>query len=253
MTAISGQISESRFRSILQADSDRFAPLTIAAVPEQPAAASDLCLEIGYRDRRLSFAVMIKASSTPKVARIAIERLVERQTNEAYPMLAVPYLSPDLVTLLEEADISGIDLNGNYLIRTPELVAIRLDRPNAYRETKSIKNIYAGNSSIVGRYLLVAPGPYRQVNEIAAGIAELGGGITLGTISKALNGLADDLVIDRGRGEIRLVQPRKLLEKLRGNYRPAKVTDLLRLKLPGDRAAIITLLDETLGADDWVW
>jgi len=59
-----------------------------------------------------------------------------------------------VIEKLKDNSASGIDMNGNYYIVSPELVAIKLDKKNKFKEQRTIKDIYSRNSSIVARYLL---------------------------------------------------------------------------------------------------
>jgi len=147
-------------------------------------------------------------------------------------LLVVPYLSPDIVELLNREKVSGIDLNGNYLIQVTGIAAMCLDRKNNFVESQSIKNVYAGNSSLVGRLLLTRGQGFRSANEILSSIKQRGGALTQSTVSKVLKGLEEDLIIEKRSREIFLLQPKKLLKKLLENYRSPVITEKLKLKLP---------------------
>ena len=246
--------------SELRKSPDFFTPLmidSVTALDEGPSAQatrpSDFLLNLIHRNRTYIFEVKAKGRSAPSVVRSAIDQLRTLPPSDRNLMIAVPNLSPGVVGLLSGAGICGMDLNGNYLIITPQLIAIRLDRPNRYAESGSIRNIYTGNSSIVGRYLLIERGSFHQVNQIHNGIKKLGGNISLATVSKVLKKLNEELILRRTRYEIDLVQPRKLLEKLRLGYQPPKPRARLRLKLPGQRSDMERLLTKLLGAEDWIW
>ncbi len=245
------------FKAALTPNSTLYYPLQIERLVMEPGVGyryrPDFFLDLRYGNRTYAFTVEIKRRSAPSVVRDSVAQLGNYAQTDRYPLLAVPYLSADLVGYLERAEVSGIDLNGNYLIRTPEFVALRLDQPNAYPESRQIKNIYTGNTSIVGRFLLSEPGPYRQVKEIAEGIERLGGGISPATISKGLNGLADDLIVRKNRTTIELLQPRRLLDRLRREYRPPGIVDTLRLNLPEDREETEKILNDVLGTNGWIY
>lgn len=54
--------------------------------------------------------------------------------------------------------------------------------------------------------------------------------MSLSTVSKALNTLEQDLIVER-KDKIRLLQPDKLLEKLSGNYEPPKIKNQVQIKI----------------------
>lgn len=148
--------------------------------------------------------------------------------------------------MLEREDISGLDLNGNYLIQTKEMAAIRLDRENRFTESQPIKKIFSGNSSLVGRLLLLEKRRFDSVNEVFAAIGEWGGSLSLSSVSKVLKGLEEELIIEKSREGIALLQPDKLLQRLQEEYRPPKVLARLRLKLPETALEIRDALREAL-------
>jgi hypothetical protein len=67
----------------------------------------------------------------------------------------------------------------------------------------------------------------------------------LGTVSKALKGLVEDLIIERS-GAIRLLQPEKLLTQLEENYEPPRPTRTRRIKIPSTGSNISLQLAERI-------
>lgn len=216
---------------------------------------ADMELQIRYGNKSARFLVEIKSRSVPQIVERGIgqiKKLVNIADENYYPALLVPYLSNSVVDLLKENNISGIDLNGNYFIVTDEIVGIRLDRKNEYKESAPIKNVYSGNSSIVGRFLLKGKRVFNSVNEIYEGIRNSGGDITLSTVSKVLSRLSDDLVLQKDNTGIFLLQPQKLLQNLKNNYKPPRPIKILRLKLPGNREETKSVLNKYL-YNSWMW
>ncbi len=84
--------------------------------------------------------------------------------------------------------------------------------------------MYRGDSSLVSRAFLVKP-TYGAVGEIISTVQSAGGDISFATVSKVLKTLEADLIVGRSSGEIRLLQPEKLLQELALNYRPPKVAE----------------------------
>jgi len=255
--------TESTFMESVQAKitegSDLYKPLEVIEVDFKPDGPADSPLDadlvLGWQDRVFRFVVEIKSRTAPSVVQDGIQHLdlFPTMRDDCSPMLLVPYLSNRIIEMLERSGMSGIDPNGNYFIQVPDLLAIRLDRKNQYPESSDIKKIYSRNSSIVGRFMLRENRTYDQVNDIYDGIKKLGGGISLSTVSKVLQGMKDDLVIEKGREGIRVLQPEKLLEELSKQYRPPIVSRTLKLKLPDRREEMEDLLSEALGKDAWMW
>ena len=91
---------------------------------------------------------------------------------------------------------------------------------------------------MVGRVFLVRP-RFNQVSEILDEVNQrnLFAGwalqpMSLSTISKALKGLEQDLIVAREGAAARLLQAEKLLDKLVQNYTAPKVEEVVNWKLP---------------------
>jgi len=217
---------------------------------------SDFEISFWWRGREIRFLAEIKTRTSPREVKHSLRDLKERWSEDRNPshhaLLALPYISSSIAGLLEETGLSGIDLNGNYVLQTEDFVAIRLDQKNRYKESGGIKNVFRGTSSIVCRYLLHEPGPHDTVSRIHKGIQNLDGRVSLSTVSKVLSALDDKLMIEKG-AVIRLLQPKKLLSNLRDEYRSPKTDASVRLQLPGGRTENEQILSDLLGGSLWVW
>jgi hypothetical protein len=106
---------------------------------------------------------------------------------------------------------------------------------------------------MVGRLFLVRP-RFGAVKDVVAEIRQRSllvtrwqrSALTFATVSKALAGLEEDLVVGRSAGEIRLLQADKLLEKLSQNYIPPQVRERRRLRVEASGAALLECLSRQL-------
>ena len=212
----------------------------------------DAAIEVSWREQSASFAVEIKSRSTPRTFRNGLNWLTLAALPEGYrPMLIMPFLREQHLQELEQEGISGLDLCGNGVVMAPDAFAVfRSGGKNRFSTSAPIKNIYRKNSSMVGRVFLARPS-YDAVQEIHSEINQRNllvnrwskGPMSLSTVSKALKTLEEDLVVERD-GAIRLLQPDKLLQKLRENYDPPKIKERVRLKLPEENRPIQAWLQE---------
>ncbi len=227
-------ISEKDILDLLDVRKGLYAPLAIVAIDRKVGKGqSDAKITLSFRGRKVSFLAEVKSRTAPKIISEGLWRLKNYPNrSERNLLLVVPYLSKTIQELLNEENISGIDLSGNYMIQTSEVVAVRLDQKNQFPESQPIKKIFSGNSSIVGRLFLTASKQYESVNAVNSAIKAFGGNLSLSAVSKVLSGLEDELIIEKSRGKIFLLQPEKLLQKLQDDYRPPKVTAEIRLQLP---------------------
>ena len=103
---------------------------------------------------------------------------------------------------------------------------------------------------MVGRVFLLCAG-YQTVQEIRTKINQRNllvnrfdkKPMSLSTVSKALKTLQDDLIVTREK-TIRLLQPDKLLEKLRENYDPPAVKERVSLKISEENGEVWKLLSK---------
>ena len=231
------------FRLLAQGRVDT-SPLKLLAVKREPIGKArpktrkaDATIELGWGRKAFRFAVECQAVSTPKEIAAAAETAKRSSSPpRSFPMVVVPYLPESQMRLLQEQQVSGIDLSGNALIMVPdEILVSRTGSPNNFRRAGVIKNVYRKNSSIVPRVFLLKP-QYDSITEVMDEIKCRGGSITQATVSKVCNSLDQDLVIERTKGQLprtrslRLIQPDKLLELLTENYAPPQINQRLTAK-----------------------
>src|SRR5690606_16454754 len=96
-------------RDVLRSESKLFTPLQVLGAEFLGSEPADAVLDIGYRERCYRFLVEMKARTAPSVVKETIQELSDRSIRAgSYPLLLVPYLSQTIVSLLENADVSGI-------------------------------------------------------------------------------------------------------------------------------------------------
>ena len=241
----------------LETQRDLFDPLQVLRFSVEPRLGSsdyapDATLELGWKGRVERFQLEIKSRTAPSLIQAAISQLERYGQTGQNLMLVVPYLSKTISGMVTTTEFSCVDLNGNYLIQTNEWLAIRLDKKNQFTESSYIKKIFEGNSSLVCRLMLRENRVFTRVTEIYDEIRALGGNLSLSAVSKVLTALYEQLLIDRSKRSIRLLQPRRLLEELRTNYKVPKARASLKLKLPEGRNSQ-QILNEALGKGNWIW
>ena len=216
-------------------------PLSIRFLEEQPKAL-DAYVEASCRKNTARFAIECMSISTPRAFRDGLNLLRSMSLPKGYrPMLVMPFFSDLQLQELEREGISGIDLCGNGVVIVPGMFSVfRNGAKNRFSSSAPIKNIYRKNSSMVGRVFLALP-RYGTVQEICLEINRRNmlvnrwdrRPMSLSTVSKSLKTLEEDLIVER-KDTIRLVQPDKLLEKLSENYVSPKISERVRLKVPGE-------------------
>jgi hypothetical protein len=199
----------------------------------------DALAEASWGENIAKFAIECKSLSTPKAFQDGLNMLkMSSLPKGCWPLLFTPFLSERQLQALEREKINGIDLCGNGVVVVPGKYAVfRSGAKNRFTSSAPIKNIYRKNSSMVGRVFLLRP-DYETVQDVRAEIIRRNllvkrwdkKAMSLSTVSKALKTLEEDLIIAR-EGSIRLLQPDKLLQKLRENYTLPNIRKRVRLKV----------------------
>jgi len=216
-----------------------FEPLKIKLEERKTQAADSAArLVIGWKDGSEYFLPEILGEASPKQVDLSLFRIGERTMGNSekksagkaiFPIIIAPYLSEQTLNRLAAAEISGIDLSGNGLVVIPgKLFVYRAGAKNKFLSNAPIKNVFRGTSSLVPRVFFNKP-EYKNVGEVLNEITTRGGKTTFPTVSKVLKALEEELLIAKGE-KIRLLDAKKLLERLRENYRRPEVRFRLSVK-----------------------
>jgi hypothetical protein len=230
--------NESAFREWLAQPDLGLGPVTLrineaASLSAPPEPNALIVAEWG--GRKAEFVAEYKSLSTPKAIAIAIlqaERLAALTSKN--PLVVVPYLSEEKLRDLERRKVSGVDLCGNGVLLCTAFNLWRSGQPNVWAEPSTLRNAYMGDSSIFVRSFLlrqVFPS-LRELREYCVCrtlLRQSSRGLTLrlGTASKAIQNLCEELIVARNGRELRLLDPNRLLANLRELYRKSPMQSLL--------------------------
>jgi len=189
-------------------------------------------LEWPGEPERFPFVVEMKARATPQTIQLAMAQAKSATKAGEWPMIQVPYLSPERLEELEREGVSGVDLCGNGVVFVPgRLCVVRSGAENRYRDSRPLNNPYRGRSAMVGRILLQRP-KWESLSELAAAIQEGGAALSLPQVSKAVQAMQEDLIVGKSTGVITLNEPLRLLDKLGSEWRKPMVRARQALRLP---------------------
>ena len=217
------QITESTMLSRFQVGEVLLAPLVIRSCVILGGAKGkvDARLEVGMPDRAevFPFVVETKSRGTPQNIQLAMVQAKAAAQAGEWPMIQVPYLSPERILELEKAEVSGVDLCGNGVVVVPGLLwVVRVGSPNRFRDSRPLSNPYRGKSALVARMLLKQP-HWQTLSELAASITSAGGELSLPQVSKAVQAMTEDIMVSKESGAIQLRDPLRLLDKLGGEWK----------------------------------
>lgn len=217
----------------LAAEAIQPAQLTMQVLQQQrptPVGRNiDAILEISWRSRIERYACEIKDASTPRAVEAAIAQAsFAARDSTLRPMILVPHLSEEKLRVLAEQDVSGMDACGNAYIQSDQFLFWRSGQPNRFRMPSPHLNPFRGDNSIFSRCFLLRR-EFESLSELrgfATQRMERSRGqvgremLTMGTASKTVQALEEQLIVQKIRGMLSLLDRRKLLTQLRLNYQP---------------------------------
>lgn len=214
-----------------------FPPLTVRLLPNSQKARSrkvvnaDGILAVTRGRKTIRYFAEIKAGSSPRIFTEALERLeVKRRREKLPPLLVVPYLSESQLQELDRRQISGIDLCGNGIVTSQDgLFVYRSGAENKFPASAPTKYAYRGATSLVPRVFLCRPS-FSTLGDISQEIERRGGKVATSTISKAIQRLESDVIVDRAEQGYLLRQADTLLEKLAESYTSPRVVASVSLR-----------------------
>lgn len=241
------KMTEINFDRMLREGRVAVPPLEIRVLASQRVPGADALLDVGWRGRSYRFLAELKRDAKPLTLKLAIEQIRQyaRESVEGRPMIIAPYFSREKLDQLLDAGISAIDFSGNAAIEVPgEFLFYKTGNPNQYPDSSPIRSAYRGAGSLVARVLLLER-RFETVGSIRESIRARGGSLTLGMISKVLQRLAADLVIERpSRKAVQVIQPERLLDGLLEGYQPPKTQDVWLGKVALPDSVLLARLQE---------
>ncbi|MBW8002521.1 MAG: winged helix-turn-helix domain-containing protein [Planctomycetes bacterium] len=214
----------------LKASASQLEPLRIEFLSEQPTGVtSDVSvalLKISISGSKPYFArTEILPVANPKIVKEKCEAFLyyinqpANKNDNFIPLIIAPYIGKKQSDILADSGISWIDLCGNMRIQVPGKMYIeRTGNKNKFPDTAPIKKIFQGNSSLISRALLLKPGGFQSLYELADFINNRNANVALSTISRVLKSLEDDLLVSKGEGLIVAKDREKLLDRLSEGY-----------------------------------
>lgn len=189
----------------------------------QPDAITAISLEDGP-----SYAALIEfvPVASPKSIKLKCRMLVDyirelgqEEEKVTLPIIAAPFIGGTQAEILKEQGVSWLDLSGNMMIKVPGRIYIeRTGNKNKFPDTSPIKKIFQGTSSLVSRALLLKTEGFSSQYELVDFINSRNAAITAATVSRVLKSLEEELLINKTKSSISVINPEKLLDKLTDGY-----------------------------------
>jgi hypothetical protein len=193
-------------------------------------------LHATWSDKAEKYVVEDRSASSPRDLRnaISIARAYSQLHNGFRPLVILPYLSEDALKMLDAQDMSGLDLCGNGILLSEHFRILRTGYPNLYKGTRPIRNPYVGDSSVFVRAFLLQS-EFTSLTELRSFVIRrmftdvhdlftppTATHFTLGTASKVVKTLEDELVVRKEGDQIILQDANRLTNLLRRGQRPTE-------------------------------
>lgn len=175
----------------------------------------DLLFEVMAGNRPSKIIVEVKSVGEPRPVRYAIQRLREYLTRmeDAYGVVAAPYISNYTARLCRENGVGYIDLAGNCCLNFDQVYIEQENYPNPAVEKRELRSLFTPRSSRVLRVMIANPRRSWRVQGLA-GEAN----VSLGLAFKIKERLLDLEYAYEESKNILLNRPGELLDKWADNY-----------------------------------
>jgi hypothetical protein len=178
-------------------------------------ARPDLLFEVMAGNRPWRIIVEVKSVGEPRQVRYAIQQLREyrARTEDAYGVIAAPYISNDTARLCKGNGMGYIDLAGNCFLNFDQVYIEQKNYPNPTVEKRQLRSLFTPKSSRVLRVMLANPRRSWQVQKLAQEA-----NVSLGLAFKIKERLLDLEYAREEKKNILLNRPGELLDKWADNY-----------------------------------
>ena len=241
------KIQEANFETMLREGALRVPPLDIRILKlDRGDDDGDAVVEVAWQGQTCRYVAELRHDAKPQTLKLAIDQVKQytSKPGRGQPMIIAPYFSGEKLNQLLDAGISAIDFSGNAAIEAHgRFLFYKTGNPNGYPDSSPIRSAYRGAGSLVARVLLLDR-QFQAVGNILGAIKTRGGAMAMGTVSKVLQRLEADLVIERpSRNAVRVIQPERLLEGLLDAYQPPKIESTWTGKVTIPAADLLTRLE----------
>jgi len=169
----------------------------------------DLFIRADYQGLCFDIIIEVVSLNSLPAFKNKINRLLKAsvQNDNAVPVLAAPYLSPERQALCREAGVYFMDLSGNVFIAHRSFYVERIGFPNQYPEKRQRRDPFSDKASLILREMLKVPKRQWGIRELAVKI-----GLDPGYVSRMAKSLAESGYASRANGKLSIRSPKEILD-----------------------------------------
>lgn len=178
------------------------------SIEHGPSRRWDLFIKADYQGLCFDIIVEVVSLNSLPAFKNKINRLKSSvQDDNAVPVLAAPYLSPERQALCREAGVYFMDLSGNVSIAHRSFYVERIGFPNQYPEKRQRRDPFSDKASLILREMLKDPKRQWGIRELAERI-----GVDPGYVSRIAKSLTESGYAVRAGGKLRIRSPKEILD-----------------------------------------
>lgn len=217
------------------------APFVVEHIsPLEFHAPHDVEIEARWGNLWLRFLAQIMPRASVRGVREMVLKMRGRglaspsSSSSVLPLLVAPYLSGEVLDLLEADMISGVDLSGNGVIVAADRFLVRRGgAPNRFPVRSPLRDPFRGQAATVVRWIIERR-HFHNLSDLHHSIREGFASVSLSQCSKTVATLHEDGFISKDDGTISVGNIGRLVERLRQAWQGLRFDPPVAVRVPGD-------------------
>ena len=183
--------------------------------------SADLLVSFRKQNDRKTLLVEVKSSGQPRLARIAVNRLLLLQLKRPrdYGVFVAPYISERSAEICKSNGIGYIDFSGNCWLNLDSIYIEIKGNPNRFSRKSELKSLFKPRAERILRAMLSEPGYEWSAMELAKSAD-----VSIGQVSNVRKLLLEREWIEDQKTGTKLIEPYQLLASWLTEYRPDRST-----------------------------
>ena len=175
----------------------------------------DILFKVRANNRSWKIIIEVKSVGEPRQVRYGIQQLREYLATfeNAYGIIAAPYISNGTANLCRENGVGYVDLAGNCFLNFDQVFIERRNYPNPNVEKRQLRSLFTPRASRILRVMLTSPGRPWKLEELGNEAK-----VSLGLVFKVKERLLDIEYAREENKRILLNRPLDLIDKWSENY-----------------------------------
>jgi len=187
----------------------------------------DLVFSVSERGKLIKVVIEYKSTGEPRYVRSAIQQLRDFAEQNAYGIVAAPYISEESSSICRQNGVGYIDLAGNCFLNFDGIYIERKGFQNGKAKKRPLKSVFSPRAGRILRVMLSDPKRNWKMQELSNEAK-----VSLGLAFKVKEKLLDMEYAKEEKSGVSVARPEELLEKWSEyySYRKNKAYDYFTLE-----------------------